>query len=234
MNRAIQGFTLIELMIAIAAFAVMMVGAINVINQGVTMRDIYFEQDRGLRQLQRTLDKVQADLSQIEVNRGVRDEYFEYTRAFEIKKGSEQNEFHFTKNSWLLSPYAQDIRSDLQRVVYRLEPMDAEICQPINLRESSSGFCLVREHRYFTDHYDDLESVKVPMLADIKTMQFELLIDQEGDSTDIQWQDMPVDLFRYPNAQALALKMRINSVYFGEFSQQVLLAETVFEVPNAF
>ena len=39
MNRAIQGFTLIELMIAIAAFAVMMVGAINVINQGVTMRE---------------------------------------------------------------------------------------------------------------------------------------------------------------------------------------------------
>jgi hypothetical protein len=168
------------------------------------------------------------------VNRGVRNEYFDYSRAVSVNNDSDQPTLSFTKNSWLLSSYAENLRSHLQRVSYELLPMQEDVCQKINLNDSLEGFCLVRTHHYYIDHYEDLEPKSVALLGDLATLNYKILIDQEGNGEDIQWQEMPVDLFRYPKAQALALEMAISSYQFGDFKQLIPLAKTVFEVPNEF
>jgi len=122
-----HGFTLIEMMIAIAIFAVLSLGAYQVL-QGVLRSDeISRERGDALKQLQRAMVIVERDFQQMNARNNRSDD--ELT-AMPLQAGkfmfdSDDDGIAFTRSGWR-NPLSQLPRSSLQRVVYRIKDAHLE------------------------------------------------------------------------------------------------------------
>ncbi len=122
-----RGFTLIEMMIAIAIFALLSLGAYQVL-QGV-LRSDEVSRDRGdaLKQLQRAMVIVERDFQQMNARNNRSDD--ELT-AMPLQAGkfmfdSDDDGIAFTRSGWR-NPLSQLPRSSLQRVIYRVKDAHLE------------------------------------------------------------------------------------------------------------
>ena len=122
-----RGFTLIEMMIAIAIFALLSLGAYQVL-QGV-LRSDEISRDRGdaLKQLQRAMVIVERDFQQMNARHNRSDD--ELT-AMPLQAGkfmfdSDDDGIAFTRSGWR-NPLSQLPRSSLQRVIYRVKDAHLE------------------------------------------------------------------------------------------------------------
>ncbi|HET8706954.1 MAG TPA: type II secretion system minor pseudopilin GspJ, partial [Pseudomonadales bacterium] len=110
-----RGFTLLELMIAMAIFAFIAVGAYYMLNTFITAKDRTDVHSVRLAKLQRAMLIIQRDFEQV-APRPVRDEADELLPAlFGMPNGAVE----FTRNGWTNPTGAP--RSDLQRVRYEFE-----------------------------------------------------------------------------------------------------------------
>jgi len=122
-----HGFTLIEMMIAIAIFAVLSLGAYQVL-QGVLRSDeISRERGDALKQLQRAMVIVERDFQQMNARNNRSDD--ELT-AMPLQAGkfmfdSDDDGIAFTRSGWR-NPLSQLPRSSLQRVIYRVKDAHLE------------------------------------------------------------------------------------------------------------
>jgi len=111
-----QGFTLLEILIALAIFAVMSMMAYAGLAAILDARASTVPRAEQLAQLQTTLYLLNEDLSQI-INRPIRDEFGSTEAAFSIGRGNELLVFTRSVPSW--STNAGD--NSLLRVSYSLE-----------------------------------------------------------------------------------------------------------------
>jgi general secretion pathway protein J len=113
MRPASEGFTLLELLIAMAIFAIMAALAYGGLASVLTARENISAEATRLRNIQQLMLMLERDLDQL-ADRSMRDEYGDRQPAL---RGGE-DWFEFTRSGW--SNPAEQLRSDLQRVAYTL------------------------------------------------------------------------------------------------------------------
>ena len=111
-----QGFTLLEILIALAIFAVMSMIAYAGLAAMLDARASTVPRAQQLAQLQTTLYLLNEDLSQV-IKRPIRDQLGSSEPAFSIGRGNEILVFTRTVPSWL----ANSSETNLLRVSYSLE-----------------------------------------------------------------------------------------------------------------
>ena len=111
-----SGFTLLELLVALAVFSVMAAMAYSGLNGLIQNRERLAQTSERLHELQLTMDTLRRDLAQTVV-RPVRDELGDTRPAMAAFPG--RFDLEFTRGGWP-NPLARP-RSHLQRVVYRFE-----------------------------------------------------------------------------------------------------------------
>ncbi|HET8731766.1 MAG TPA: type II secretion system minor pseudopilin GspJ [Moraxellaceae bacterium] len=109
-----RGFTLLELLVAIAILALVAVGSYELLFSTISTRDQAMARERDLRSLQRAEMMMQRDLLQT-VQRPVRDEFGDLQPGFSIPQ---DNSMEFTRLGWR-NPL-QEVRSELVRVRWRV------------------------------------------------------------------------------------------------------------------
>ena len=109
-----RGFTLIEMLVALAVFAIIGLMSNQLLMQIIDMGEL--TEDRGARlvETQRAMEIIRRDIQQL-AHRGVRDELGDSQPGFEI---NELGLLQFTRRGWA-NPLEQN-RSELQRVAYAM------------------------------------------------------------------------------------------------------------------
>ena len=108
-----RGFTLLELLVAVAIFALLGVGSYRLLASTINTRDAAKTHDDALIQLQRTFIVMNRDVAQV-ITRRIRDEYGDSVAALVLKN----NVLELTR-AGLPNPLKQ-VRSDLQRISYQI------------------------------------------------------------------------------------------------------------------
>ncbi|HPF58242.1 MAG TPA: type II secretion system minor pseudopilin GspJ [Candidatus Competibacteraceae bacterium] len=115
-NTATRGFTLLELLVALAVFAIMAAAAYSGLRSVLFTRATLEQENRRLAAVQLTVFRLEQDIGQT-VSRGIRDEYGEPQPA--LRGGELLNEtLTLTRAGWD-NPLSQP-RANLQRVAYQL------------------------------------------------------------------------------------------------------------------
>lgn len=109
-----QGFTLIEMVVAVAIFAVVGILAYGGLNRVLQNQEHIQDSAKRLKNLQLTFRHFERDMSQI-INRPILNQYGDSQHAF---VGNEDKAVSFTHSGWR-NP-ANLARSKLQRVTYEL------------------------------------------------------------------------------------------------------------------
>lgn len=110
-----RGFTLLELMLAMAIFAVIATGSYMMLSNFIDAKERTEKHAMRLAQLQRAMLILEHDFEQVAA-RPIRDEFDEVAPAI---MGMPNGTVEFTRNGWA-NP-AGSLRSDLQRVRYDFE-----------------------------------------------------------------------------------------------------------------
>jgi general secretion pathway protein J len=185
-----SGFTLLEMMVALAIFAVIGVMAHQLLFQMIQSHA--HAEERGLRlaDVQRAMQIIQRDVMQI-VDRPVRDELGDGTPGLSV--GSEQM-LELTRQGWR-NPL-QLPRSDLQRVAYRFD-----------------GDTLYRYYWPVLDRAEISEPIRQALLTDVRAAEVSV-IDVSG-NVHSHW-PLLAELAADPDAAPAAISLRIDVAPFGE------------------
>lgn len=153
-----RGFTLLELLVAIAILALVAVGSYELLFSTIATRDQALVHERGLRTLQRAEMLLQRDLLQA-VQRPVRDEFGDVQPAFLLPR---ENSMEFTRVGWR-NPLLE-LRSDMVRVRW----------QVVNGQ-------LLREHWPVLDRARNTAPVQTVLLENVS--DFRILVRNKGNWT---------------------------------------------------
>ncbi len=160
-----RGFTLIEVLVAMAVFAVLAAFAYGTLSQTLLSAEILSERMDRLQAVQRTIRMLSDDLQQL-APRPVRDELGDNLRPA-LDTGFQTGfALELTRNGWS-NPIVLP-RATQQRAAYRIE--DDE---------------LIRYHWYALDRTLSNEPVSVALLDGVESLQFRFLVD-DNDYSD-QW-----------------------------------------------
>ena len=116
MNAPTRGFTLLELLVALAVFSIMAVAAYSGLRSVLYTRAAVEEQNRRLAAVQLAVYRLEQDIEQV-TPRGIRDEYGEPQGAL-FGGALSDDRLTLTRAGWD-NPLGQP-RANLQRVAYRL------------------------------------------------------------------------------------------------------------------
>lgn len=108
----VRGFTLLEVLVAIAILALVAVGSFQLLAGTVSTRDRGLAHEKNLQALQKAEMLIQRDLLQA-VARSVRDEFGDVQAGFYLPQ---ENVMEFTRRGWR-NPL-QEARSDMVRLRY--------------------------------------------------------------------------------------------------------------------
>lgn len=169
MRAAGRGFTLLELMVALAVFSIMATAAYSGLRNVLFTRAAVEAQSQRLAAVQLAVFRIEQDIGQA-VRRGIRDEYGEAQAAM---SGGEltDDRLILTRAGWD-NPLGQP-RADLQRVAYRL-------------REGR----LWRLHWDVLDRGGALEPRETLLLEKVRAFRTRFL---EGDEWRNEWPPTPTD-----------------------------------------
>lgn len=186
-----KGFTLLELLIAVAIFAVLSALSYGGLNSVLVTSQRTQQANVRLQDLQLAMSLLQQDLSQV-INRPVRDEYGELQPG--VKSGGEYEYIiRFTRTGWR-NPAAAT-RSTMQRIAYRLEETT-----------------LVRDHWGQLDRAPNATVTSLPLLENVEGFSFRYL------TTSEEWQDFwpPSDIEADIAELPRALEMTLTTAQWGD------------------
>ncbi len=193
-QRPIQGgFTLLELLVAIAIFALVSVIAFSGLQTTLTTRDLVQEQAERLMQLQRTFTILERDLTQAQA-RSIRDAFGDPRAAMLSEIGTLE---------WTRGGHPNPLgleRSNLQRVGYLIE-----------------GDTLLRRQWLALDQPYDPDIRYTELLNEVESLEFRFLNEDE------QWvgEWPPADLDAAPLPRAVEIRLELAD--FGSISRLFLL-----------
>lgn len=219
------GFTLLEVLIAVSITAMIGVGATQLLSNVIDSRraiDIKADQ---LASLQRFNMVVSRDIEQI-INRPIRDEYGEEKPALMLETG--QYLLEFTRAGWRNSPLAEEPRSELQRVAYRLESIHSDECEVARIKLENWGMeieksrCLVRYFWPVLDRASNSEPIAQMVLEQVDELEIEIMSKREqADTTQTEikpanwftvWPALNMGAEVSQNPQALRWRLQLPSL----------------------
>lgn len=185
MNRRQSGFTLLELLVAIAVFAIIGVLATGGLNAVLDQSAIASDGLERLNRIQRSVRLISDDLYQLHP-RTVRDELGRATEAPVI--ANDQNDFliRFSRAGWR-NPAGLP-RSSIQRVQYRLEEGE-----------------LIREYWPVLDRTLGLEPESTVLLDDVAEVDFEFL--DYDNVWQQQWPSQDTEQSQWPKAVRIKIEI---------------------------
>jgi general secretion pathway protein J len=163
-KRRSLGFTLIEIMVAVAIFAVMSMLAWGTLGQTLSNADMLTERMDRLQSIQRTMRYLTSELMQA-APRPVRDELGTEYRAAVLSDLSGDFSLELTHGGWR-NPAGLP-RGTMQRTAYRIEEDD-----------------LIRYHWTVLDRTYSNEPVATVLLEDVESLLFRFY-DENGESTEV-------------------------------------------------
>ncbi|WLD56648.1 prepilin-type N-terminal cleavage/methylation domain-containing protein [Salinispirillum sp. LH 10-3-1] len=168
-----QGFTLLELMIAITLSALLGLATLNLVSQMATSQERINASTATLDRLGAAKSRLEADLTQFAPHRPVADDFGNEQPALVY---SSDGVLELTRLGWPRSIVNTPLRSDLQRLEYRLVDISNDICrmglttEEWDQRDSIRGFCLVRRYRQHLEAERDNPWVEQVVLAPLSDM----------------------------------------------------------------
>lgn len=196
------GFTLLELLVAIAILSLVAVGSYQLLFSTMATRDQATQRERGLRELQRAVMLLQRDLVQV-TRRPVRDEFGDLQPAFLLPR---EDVMEFTRAGWR-NPL-QEARSDLVRVRWR-----------------------VADGRLLREHWNVLDRTRTSVPATSVLLEnvsgFRLMVRANGGWAP-SWPPLG-DGQRQPGATPLpeAVEITFNVAPWGEIRRVIALPENI-------
>ncbi|MEE4245255.1 MAG: type II secretion system minor pseudopilin GspJ [Kangiellaceae bacterium] len=206
--RMANGFTLIEVLVAITVTAVIAASSFAILNQAMSTQSGTEQLDQRLSELQRALNRISLDFQQIAPRR-VRNEYEEIMPALMGDKNLDETFVALTRQG-KRNP-ANLPRSELERVIYRVENNK-----------------LIREQWAVLDIASDDQIIKREILSKVSRFEVEFL---RGEEWFDSWPQQSGDnqFSEQANSQqvfedfAEAVKLTLETDDYGEFSQIYLL-----------
>jgi general secretion pathway protein J len=203
-----NGFTLIEVLVAITVTAVIAASSFAILNQAMSTQSGTEQLDQRLSELQRALNRISLDFQQIAPRR-VRNEYEEIMPALMGDKNLDETFVALTRQG-KRNP-ANLPRSELERVIYRVENNK-----------------LIREQWAVLDIASDDQIIKREILSKVSRFEVEFL---RGEEWFDSWPQQSGDnqFSEQANSQqvfedfAEAVKLTLETDDYGEFSQIYLL-----------
>jgi len=146
------GFTLIEIIVAVAVFAVLSTLAYGGLNQVLKGQSVLQSSSNQIKDLQLTFRYLEKDINQL-INRPIRNQYQDLQPAF---VGDEEKAMSFTHAGWR-NP-GNLVRSKLQRVSYELSEN--------TLKRHTWGHLdgAIAEDFFTTDLLEEVETIKLRYL----------------------------------------------------------------------
>ena len=195
-----RGFTLVEILIVFAVFAVIGVVTARILNQTIEYQALLKTRAERLGEVQRAMQFIQRDLLQLS-RRSIRDELGSTLPAIIIDA---DGLLEFTRLGWR-NPLAGQ-RSDLQRVAYR-----------------RSGDTMLRNYWDVLDRVADSEPREQELLTGVTRLEF-IAIDARGEEYPFWPQDNGSSqpqpgLGQDPARMLTAILMRAEVAGFGEMER---------------
>lgn len=156
-KRATAGFTLIEVLVALAITAVIGVVAYGGLDTALAAMERNEAQGKKLNEVNILLAIMSRDFRQV-VPRPVRDEYGDgWEHAFNAPENALSG-LQFSRGGWANPRPEQFVRSNMQRVVYVFEEEK-----------------IIRESWYVMDRASDSEAVRVAIVSGVSSFKVEYL-----------------------------------------------------------
>jgi len=191
-----RGFTLLELMVAMAIFAIMAAIAYSGLNNVLIARQQTEAHAEQLHQLQLTMGWLARDVEQI-IDRGVRNEYGEVLPPV-VGNDFEGYLLEITRGGWR-NP-ANQARSHLQRVAYAV-------------RDEK----LVRTYWWMLDRAEDSKPYENILLDGVKGMEIRYLgADDEWRSS---WPELSTTGGASPQVIPRAIEVNVDTKQYGKISR---------------
>jgi general secretion pathway protein J len=195
------GFTLLELLVAVAILALVAVGSYRLLFDTIATRDAGLAHERALAALQRADMLMQRDLLQASP-RPIRDEFGDVRPGFLL---APERALEFTRRGWR-NPL-RETRSDLARVRYRLV-----------------GGQLLREHWLVLDRARDSAPVQTVLLDKVEELRVQVFAGGNWTDTWPPLGDMQRDPRTLPLPEAVEIRLKLQP--WGEIRRVTLLPET--------
>lgn len=214
-----NGFTLLEVLVAIAVFAVVAAGVYRVLTAMVETQDRVVRHSDALRDLQRAMWVMSSDFNQI-VMRDIREANGDRSPALIADKDDYLIQFtrQGLRNPLLLR------RSSLQRVAYSIgpEPADPDDREAEKNRDKRARHLL--RHVWGTvDRLDTTEEIVQVLVRDVDEVKFSFL-DLDGDWKE-DWPEKKMNDKAHIRLVPAAVRMEIRTEKNGNF-------ERVFQTGN--
>lgn len=195
-----RGFTLLELLIAVAILSLIAVGAYKLLSDTVMVRERGQAHQQQLRDLQKAMMLIQRDLQQA-TPRAVRDEFGDLQPAVYLPQ---QNVLEFSRRGWR-NPL-QQTRSEIVRLRYRVEAGD-----------------LLRERWEVLDRSRQTQPEKIVLLEKITDFSLQVVADGSRSDTWPRLNQTSTDRSKLPLPQAVEMTFRHPS--FGLIRRIILLPQ---------
>jgi general secretion pathway protein J len=190
MMRTQRGFTLLEMLVALAVFAVLGLMSSQMVRRILDVHTVAIARGERLSELQTAVGIIQRDVFQIEA-RSVRDEMGD---ALPTLRVGTDILLELTRSGWR-NPLGQR-RSELQRVAYQM-------------RDET----LLRYYWNVLDRAEDTQPVVQELLHGVTEVSFQAL-DVSGNE-HAYW-PLVGDLTSDPNMKLAGIELRLNAAPFGE------------------
>jgi len=194
--RTAQGFTLLEVMVAIIIFALMAAIAYSGLNNVLLARTKTEEHSRDLQQLQSAMNWLARDIEQT-IDRGVRSEYGEPLAPL-IGNDFEGYLIELTRDGWR-NP-ANHARSNLQRVAYAVRDQK-----------------LVRAYWRVLDRAEDSKPYEQALLDGVTGIEIRYLTD--GDEWQTSWPPEALGTGTPTATLPRAVEVNIETKLFGKITR---------------
>lgn len=189
-SKSVRGFSLLEVLIAMAISSLLYVGGYTVLDSVLTTNEVVSNQTEKLRKVQRAYHFIQKDIEQI-IARPIRDQFGERLPAVDYSFGAEGG-LEFTRLGWR-NPVNRP-RSNLQRVAYRVE-----------------DDILIRDHWLVLDRSYDTEAKASEILPGVTELKLRFYNAKEKSWTD-SWPPEKSQVKMLPKA----IEMILLTEDFGE------------------
>ncbi len=222
-----RGFTLLEVLVAIAVFAVVSAGVYRVLAAMVQSQDTVVKHADSLHEIQRAMRILADDVEQVVMRDIVDDNGHRHAALI-----SDDEDFllQFTRQG-VRNPLLLN-RSDLQRVAYSLGPEpaqegdDADSAAARSRRQSSGRESHLLRHTWGAlDPLDDTEEIVQVLLHDVDEMSMEFL-DGEGRWIN-RWPDKKPGNQVHMRDLPVAIRLVMKTVRYGEIRRTFQLGNVV-------